>query len=83
MAKILFIPFSVVGGLLAGFVAKKLFDLAWGMVSDEEAPEPEHRRIPVGKLLLAAGIEGADHGSRRAFATLTGTWPGEEEPERE
>jgi homospermidine synthase len=92
MAKILFIPFSVAGGLLAGFVAKKLFDVAWGVVSDEEVPEPEHRRIQVGKLLLAAGIEGAifratraaaDHGSRHAFATLTGTWPGEEEPEPE
>jgi hypothetical protein len=24
-----------------------------------------------------------DHGARRAFAGVTGTWPGEEAPERE
>jgi homospermidine synthase len=92
VAKIMFIPFSVAGGLLAGFLGKKLFDVAWGVVSDEEAPEPEHKRVQWGKLLLAAALQGAifratrtaaDHGSRHAFETLTGTWPGEEAPEPE
>ena len=35
--KILFIPFSVVGGLFAGFLGKKLFEQLWGVIDDEEA----------------------------------------------
>ncbi len=92
VVKLLFIPFSVGGGLLAGFVAKKLFEALWGVVDDEEPPESEHRRISWGKLVAAAALEGAifkatrvaaDHGSRQAFASVTGSWPGEEEPDRE
>jgi hypothetical protein len=89
--KILFIPFSIAGGFLAGFLAKKLFDLSWGLVDDEEPPEPEHRDVSWGKLAAALAIEGAifravrglaDRGSRLGFMRLTGTWPGEEEPDR-
>ena len=90
MARILFTPFSIIGGLLAGFVAKKLFDRAWGLIDEEEPPESEHRRISWAKLIVAAALEGAifratrvaaDHGARRAFAGVTGTWPGSEEPD--
>ena len=41
MGKILFVPASVLGGIAAGFVGKKLFEQAWGMIDDEEPPEPE------------------------------------------
>jgi hypothetical protein len=92
VAKVLFIPFSVVGGLIAGQIAKKLFDLVWSLFDDEEAPEGSHRDVPWAKLLAAAAVQGAifravreatDHGSRRAFMGLTGSWPGEEEPDKE
>jgi hypothetical protein len=92
VAKVLFIPFSVAGGLIAGQIAKKTFDAIWGLVDDEEPPEGEHRDAPWVKLLLAAAIQGAifravreaaDRGSRQAFMSLTGTWPGEEEPDQE
>jgi hypothetical protein len=88
----MFIPFSVVGGLVAGFVGKKLFEQLWGVIDDEEPPEPEHREVSFPKVLAAAALEGAvfrgtraatDHQMRRAFASLTGTWPGEEAPEPE
>jgi hypothetical protein len=90
--KFLFIPVSVVGGLIAGAIGKKLFDVTWGMIAEEEPPESEHMRISVPKMLLAAAIQGAlfrvtkeavDHASRRAFMRATGSWPGEEEPEPE
>ena len=90
--KVLFIPFSVVGGLLAGFVGKKLFEQLWGVIDDREPPEPEHRAASWGKVLAAAALQGAvfratralvDRGSRNAFASLTGTWPGKERPEIE
>jgi hypothetical protein len=90
--KLLFIPFSVIGGLAAGFLGKKLFEGLWGVIDDEEPPEAEHREVSFAKVLVAAALEGAvfratraamDHQSRRAFAGITGTWPGEEAPEPE
>ena len=92
IAKILFIPFSVVGGLLAGFVSKKVFEQVWGLIDDEEPPESEHREISWGKLIASAALSGAifrvakeaaDHGSRQGFAQLTGNWPGKERPDQE
>jgi hypothetical protein len=90
--KIVFMPVSIVAGLIAGQFGKKLFDAVWGLVDDEEAPEPKHRDIPYVKLVLALLVQGAifrlvrgmaDHGLRHAFAKGTGTWPGEEQPDAE
>lgn len=90
MSKAIFLPVSVGGGLLAGLIGKKLFSLLWGIVDDEEPPKAEHRQINVPKLVVALVFEGAlfalirglvDHGSRHAFARVTGAWPGEERPE--
>jgi hypothetical protein len=91
VGKLLFIPFSIVGGLIAGLLSKKVFDLAWGLVDDEEPPEPEHREVAWPKLAIALALQGAifrmmrgltDRGSRLGFYRLTGSWPGEEEPEQ-
>jgi hypothetical protein len=88
--KLAFIPVSIAGGLLAGLIGKKVFEQLWGLVDEEEPPEPEHREISMLKLALALILEGAifrlirglfDHGARRGFARLTGSWPGEESPE--
>lgn len=90
MGKVLFIPFSIAGGLIAGFLSKKVFDVAWGLVDKEEPPEPEHREVPWLKLGAALALQGAifrlmrglaDRGSRLAFYRFTGEWPGEEEPD--
>ena len=90
--KFAFTPIGIAVGLLAGQISKKIFDFIWGLVAEEEAPRPKHREIDLVKLLPALVIEGAlfrivrglvDHGTRRGFARLTGTWPGEERPERE
>jgi hypothetical protein len=90
--KLLFLPISIGGGILAGLVGKKVFDQVWGVIDEQEPPEPEHLRISIPKLVAALAIEGAifravrglaDHGSRRAFMRVTGTWPGEEAPEPE
>ena len=90
--KFFFIPIGVVGGLMAGLVGKKLFEKIWGLLDDQEPPDPKHREISVPKMLIALALEGAifritkgavDHWSRRSFERLAGTWPGEEEPEPE
>jgi hypothetical protein len=88
--KVAFVPISIVGGILAGILARKGFDAIWGKVDEEEPPQPEHREVRLAKLVIALAIEGAifrvvkglfDHGVRRGFARMTGTWPGEESPD--
>ena len=86
----IFTPISIGIGLLAGILSRKLFDALWGVVDDEEAPNPKHREINYGKLVPALLVEGAivrlvrgfvDHGLRHGFTRATGSWPGEERPE--
>jgi hypothetical protein len=88
MAKLLFMPFSIATGLLAGLISKKAFATIWSRIDDREPPEPQNERAGFGKLALALGLEGAlfhvvkglvDHGSRRGFAAITGAWPGKQE----
>lgn len=91
MSKLLFIPFSVIGGFLAGAIGKKTFEMIWGAFDDEQAPDPQYRMISLKKLIPALILEGAifrairgltDHGTRHAFQKLTGSWPGDEQPEQ-
>jgi hypothetical protein len=86
MVKLVFTPFSIVTGIVAGLVGKKIFRSLWGVVDDAEPPKPDERPVPIGKLVTALAIEGAlfrlvkglvDHGSRHAFSRLTGSWPGD------
>jgi len=90
--KLVFTPVSIVLGLLAGIVGQKIFEKIWGLVDDQEPPSPEHREFSWPKLIAALLVEGAifrllkgvtDHSARRAFAKATGSWPGEEAPEKE
>lgn len=90
--KVAFTPVSIIGGLIAGLIGKKIFEQLWGLVDDVEPPDAKHRDIDYRKLVAALLFEGAifrlvkglaDHSMRRAFAKSTGTWPGEERPEVE
>jgi hypothetical protein len=90
--KLLFTPFSIVLGLIAGLVGRKIFEQIWGLIDKDEPPDAEHREFQWPKLVAALAIEGAifrlvkgltDHGARSGFEKLTGTWPGEEAPEPE
>jgi hypothetical protein len=87
-----FTPLGLIFGLAGGQMAKKLFDLLWGVVDDEEVPRPKHREVPYVKLIAALLVEGAitrvvrgmiDHGARHGWLRLTGAWPGEDRPEEE
>jgi len=90
--KILFLPFSIMSGLIAGFISKKVFEQIWGVIDKEEPPEAQHREVPVVKLIVKLALEGAifravrgltDHGTRHTFQRATGSWPGDERPEPE
>lgn len=90
--KIVFTPFSILLGLVAGMIGQKVFERVWGLIDDQEPPSSEHREFSWPKMIAALLVEGAifrlvkglaDNGARRAFARTTGVWPGEEAPERE
>ena len=78
--------------MLAGILAKKLFEQIWSLIDKDEPPDAKHRDVSETKMLAALAVEGAvfrttkgavDHYARRSFERFTGTWPGEEEPEAE
>ncbi len=90
MSRVVFIPVRLGAGLLAGRLGKRIFARVWRLIDDQQPPRADRRPASVGKLTLALAIQGgifrvlrglADHGSRRAFAQLTGSWPGEERSE--
>ena len=91
MAKILFIPVSIISGLIAGFVGKKAFEVIWGVIDDQEPPDAEDRETSMPKLVASLAVQGAafsitrgvtDHLARRSFYKATGSWPGEQRPDR-
>ena len=91
MGKLLFIPVSVGGALLAGFISTRIFEKIWSLIDDEEPPDSKHRDVRWTRLLIAGAIQGAifravkeatDHGSRTAFYRTTGSWPGEKKPDK-
>ncbi|MBV9309564.1 MAG: hypothetical protein JOZ73_01960, partial [Solirubrobacterales bacterium] len=53
MTKILFVPFSVIGGFLAGKIAEATFERLWSLVDDNESPEPDQRAVRWPKLIAA------------------------------
>ncbi|HSI81540.1 MAG TPA: DUF4235 domain-containing protein [Solirubrobacterales bacterium] len=87
-AKTLFVPVGIASGLVAGLVAKKLYDLTWQRISADEAPGPEQREVSMPKLAASLALEGAifgvsrgmvDHLARTGFLRATGAWPGDED----
>jgi Protein of unknown function (DUF4235) len=86
--RFLFAPIGILAGLAAGFAAQKGFEKVWAVFDDHEAPEAEDREVSYPKLALALIVEGAifrlvkgmvDRGARVGFASLTGSWPGEQD----
>jgi len=51
--KFVFMPLSILGGILAGLIGKKIFEQVWGLIDDQEPPESKHREIKYGKLAAA------------------------------
>lgn len=86
MIKILYKPFgmivSVLGGLIAGAIFKRVWKLA---THEDEAPEATDAQRSWGEVLIAATLQGAifavvkaatDRGAASATRKLTGFWPG-------
>jgi hypothetical protein len=85
-------PIAILLGLLAGFLGRKIFDQIWGLFDEEEPPKPNTELATWPKVLGAAAVQGltfrvtraaVERAGAKGFASLTGTWPGEREPEPE
>ncbi len=89
--RVIFAPISIAVGLLSAMVGKRVFNVIWGAVDEEEPPSPKDREVPWFKLLAAGALQGVvvrlmrifvDRGLRKAVMSVTGHWPGERRPDR-
>jgi Protein of unknown function (DUF4235) len=87
---LLYKPFGILFGILAGFVGKKVFDFVWTKIDDEEPPEATTLETSWGRLIAAAALQGVifrvtrfvvDRYGAIGFQYLTGVWPGEKQPD--
>jgi hypothetical protein len=88
--KLIYKPFGIVFGIVAGLLSKKLFEAVWGVFDKEEPPKPTTLETSWPKVLGAAVVEGVtfkvtraavDRAGAKGFAHLTGYWPGPKETE--
>ena len=88
--KLLYKPFAILGGVLAGFLARRIFDRIWALFDKDDPPGATTREAPLAKVLGAAALEGLtfkvtraaiDRAGAHSFAHVTGSWPGETAPE--
>jgi len=84
--KILYKPFGMLVSVLGGMVAGAIFKRVWKLAAhEEEAPEATDAQRSWGEVLIAATLQGAifalvkavtDRGAATATRKLTGFWPG-------
>jgi hypothetical protein len=88
--KLLYKPFGIVVGILAGLLSKKLFEVAWGVFDKEEPPKPTTKEADWPKVLGAAAVQGVtfkvtraavDRAAANGWEHLFGVWPGERRPD--
>ena len=88
MIKIIYKPVSilvsVLGGILAGVIFKRIWKVATG---EDEAPKATHAQRGWREVLIAAALQGAvfalvkaavDRVAAEGARKLTGAWPGED-----
>lgn len=88
MIKLLYKPVgvlvSVLGGILAGAIFKRVWKLA---AREDQAPKATEEQRAWREVLLAAALQGAifalvkaavDRGAAEGTRKLTGVWPGEQ-----
>jgi Protein of unknown function (DUF4235) len=86
MARVLYKPFGLIFSILGGILAGAVFKRVWSAVGhEEEAPKATDESRGWGEVVVAAAAEGAVFGGVKAlidragaagFAHLTGAWPG-------
>lgn len=90
--KLLYKPFSLIAGIIAGRVGKASFKSLWSQLDEREPPEPTAPETTFPKVVGAAALEAVtmatvaatiNRATAAAFHWVTGVWPGKapESPE--
>ena len=88
--KLIYKPFGIVFGVIAGILSKKLFNVVWGLIDRNEPPKPTTQDADWSKVLAAAAVQGVtfkvtraavDRAGAKGFKHLTGIWPGPKRPD--
>jgi hypothetical protein len=84
--KLIYKPFGIVVGIVAGLLARRLFTVIWSKIDDEEPPEATTELASWPRVVTAAAVQGltfsvtraiVDRAGARGFEHLFGVWPGE------
>lgn len=85
--KLIYKPFAILVGILAGVLSKKAFARVWEAIAEEDPRDPDDRDASWGEVIAAAAISGAvikvvqalvRRGGAKGFERATGYWPGDE-----
>ncbi len=88
--KLVYKPFGIIAGILAGLLSRRIFTVIWGKIDEEEPPSPTTELTSWTKVVSAAAVQGAtfavtravvDRAGARGFEHLFGVWPGERRPD--
>ena len=88
--KLIYKPFGIILGIVAGLLGRKAFDFVWTKLDDEEPPEPTTELASWRRVIAAAAVQGVifrvtkvavDRYGAIGWRHLTGTWPGEKTPD--
>ena len=81
---LLYKPFAIIAGLIAGRIGRSAFRALWARVDDQPVPEPGSgegslAKVVAGKALeasvMAAAAAAVDRQFARLFHHLFGAWP--------
>ena len=89
--KLIYKPFGIIFGLLAGFLSRSSSTWSGVCFDKEEPPKPTTQESALPKVLAAAAVQGltfrvtraaVDRAGARGFEFLTGIWPGDKRQEK-
>ena len=90
--KLLYKPFGIIIGIVAGILARQVFNEVWGHIDEREPPEATTLEASWGQRARRGRVQGAtfavtkaavNRGGAKGFHRLTGIWPGEKRPDLE
>lgn len=85
--KLIYKPFAIIVGLIAGIVSKKVFERVWEAIADEDPRDPDDRDASWAEVIASAAVAGAvvkvvqalvRRGGAKGFERATGYWPGDD-----
>jgi hypothetical protein len=85
-------PIGIFLGLAAGLLGKRVFNVVWSKIDEEDPPKATTQETTWPKLLAASAVQGVifkttrvavDRYGAKGWYYLTGSWPGEKKPDPE